>query len=761
MFNRVKVIPWQEFFKGEEKLQKTRKPLLLSPFSPFLVVKNLPLVSFQLIPNKHTNNENNFMLLKALDELYTVPLNRISLTQKQINYTPLPYFVWEVWFINKKIYFLAHIRSDWREYIEHKLTLAWPKININYMENIPVLPDESRIFNVTLKNHFIFPLGVNRLFNHLETLLETVRIMDNEDKAVLQFIITPLGPSWHSKAEYCYQQIRQGNIPQKIELKTPFYYAAVALEPVMRELLDFTTFLFGDTNSREKDSNHIREKVSFSLYQSVMNKIRQPAFDTTIRIGVYSINTNRIQAISYNIFAFLNLLAGEHNEFKLKPLPAETVKKLNNRNQEFRLNHDILTLMELNKLILLPNLALQNEYKEIEKVSKHEVVLPKILTQGGLLIGHMNYQNVRQEVYLPINNHDELCLPHIVIGGMGTGKTSFGANLAIEAIRNNMGAIIIDPAKGEAGDEIELAVSKNLIKRIKFGQEIVCLDWREALHGERSKNRFANELLNFFEVASDEIGFQTIRYLRAAAKAVPSNRLKDIIELMTNSSYRKKITAKMREQEKEVWENFNTLSDARQNQILHPILNRLDIILGDDYLSECMEAEEGLDFVELLKTPKVIVLDVPKRELGAEAVDVLATLLITKINLAMVLRNTDFPVFVIQDEPHQYMKSYRIWKSAAIESRKWKFSFVWMFHAWEQLPRDLISIIRSANPHYHLYTSSELTYRALAEEIKPFEIQEAINTPTHYAINIIRANNKTLTPFMAKMLPPPSKRKRG
>src|SRR5690606_40312830 len=54
------------------------------------------------------------------------------------------------------------------------------------------------------------------------------------------------------------------------------------------------------------------------------------------------------------------------------------------------------------------------------------------------------------------------------------------------------------------------------------------------------------------------------------------------------------------------------------------------------------------------------------------------------------------PIF---DEPHQFLRSAKLWKAAAVESRKWRLGYIWMFHSWEQIPRDLREIIRAANPH--------------------------------------------------------------
>jgi hypothetical protein len=50
-----------------------------------------------------------------------------------------------------------------------------------------------------------------------------------------------------------------------------------------------------------------------------------------------------------------------------------------------------------------------------------------------------------------------LCLPRVVIGGMGSGKTKgYAANFMVEAVRNGFGALAIDPAKGEIYQEVSL-----------------------------------------------------------------------------------------------------------------------------------------------------------------------------------------------------------------------------------------------------------------------------------------------------------------
>ena len=79
-----------------------------------------------------------------------------------------------------------------------------------------------------------------------------------------------------------------------------------------------------------------------------------------------------------------------------------------------------------------------------------------------------------------------------------------------------------------------------------------------------------------------------------------------------------------------------------------------------------------------------------------------------------------------------------------------------MFHDWAQINRDVAAIIQAAGPHYHLYTSGKATYRALAEEIAPFTVEECLRIPRHWALHVIRAGGQAVPPFLAKMDPPPS-----
>lgn len=715
-----------------------------------VLVKELE-VTFKLIPDRTVRPWNVEAFARSLWELYLPPIKRVE------SWRPFKYRIQESFTFTIKlaetINFYLTIPERWAGYAKGKLSLCYPRATISQEKSDdPIgihtyshkdVSQSTKLIGtsceVSLLRHDFWALGIGRDYKPLSAILENVRDLNEGESILVQITATPIErEDWTRSCQEIYKMVRKGEKVDKFSLDGEGIAEKVGefVDGAFTEAFGFLDFMMGTQKEKEIKLPGYR-RISASTIQ----KMTSPPFLVRILVTAYSTDKLKAKVLTKSVGNAFNELAGD-NEFIA-------------REPSFLPRKSVLSSAELAKLLMLPGAELQMEYPQIESIKHRQSRLPQIVTTKGILIGHAKRQGVEYPVYLPTDNKDELCLPHVVIGGMGCGKTrGFAANLAVEAVKKGFGAIVIDPEKGEIGDEVKTMIP---ITRIKFGTDIISLDWREALHSPRSRNRLANEIVSFCEAQSDEAGAQTVRYLRSAAKIAPTGSLKEIAQILTDVEYLKKLT--IPESEKATWDQFLLLTEARRNQIAMPVLNRLDIIQGDDYLAECMESKKGLDFVRLLDVPRAVIVDIPKGLLGREAADILGAMITTKIDLAMTLRQSQFPVFVISDEPFQYMRSARVWRSAAVESRKWWFSFVWLFHSWEQIPRDLALIVKSSNPHYHIYRSSKETYQSLAEELKPFELEELLEVPRFHAVNVIQANGTTVPPFLAKMIPPPSMRK--
>jgi hypothetical protein len=208
-----------------------------------------------------------------------------------------------------------------------------------------------------------------------------------------------------------------------------------------------------------------------------------------------------------------------------------------------------------------------------------------------------------------------------------------------------------------------------------------------------------------------------------------------------------------------------------KSTIVAPILNRIDTLTGSRYLANCIfqkpkTGDQILDFRKFAdgdKNPYCVILRCPKSILRKNC-DPLVTFLIAKIWLSVLTRidlvtSARKPCFLIMDEPHQFLGSAKggiesTWGEMIAESRKWRLGQTFMFHDMGQIPNELMKLMKSAMPHYSIYSSSKETFKALQEEISPFTLEEAMEMPTHHAINIIRSHGE-YHKFRALMAVPP------
>ena len=386
---------------------------------------------------------------------------------------------------------------------------------------------------------------------------------------------------------------------------------------------------------------------------------------------------------------------------------------------------------------------------------------------------------------MPINDHDELCLLEMVIGGLGSGKSlGKGAGKAVDAIRNGFSAFVIDVADGDMANTVRDSLPRyfpddHLID-LDFGNRKYCfpLNWNESakqLDNIDFADELSNQLTSYFEKFADEAGDRTNRYIKAAGKVVfanPNNTILEVILMLCSKAFRKEALKGINNPRLiDMWRDFDTMSDGMRASIVAPILNRIDNFTGSRYLANCIfqkpkTGDNILDFRKFAdgdKYPYCVILRCPKSILRKNC-DPLVTFLIAKIWLSILTRidlviSARKPCFTIMDEPHQFLGSAKggiesTWGEMIAESRKWRLGQTFMFHDMGQIPNELLKLMKSAMPHYHIYSSSKETYKALAEEIAPFTVEEAMEMPTHHAINIIRSH-KEYHKFMAKMAEPP------
>jgi hypothetical protein len=729
--------------------------------------KFVEMIQFQITPDRTADNKKVHDLFRSLSSFYASPLD--VLIGKKVSGA----FWWDVMIKNDNIKYYCTFPAEWKHEIILHLQNTWPLCSIEQVPFQTLIPEASDVCEMKYRLNNIFALKTDRRLEiePLNSILSITHEMQDGDLARLSICAQPTGRiDWQDWAERMHKEFKKGRTPRRTRLSKRDIFISLGelITSLLQNALDVLHTAISNEPPKQEQVNDYEKRlllIDGSLSRGTLNKIKSPTFKTYIRIASSSTDSNRQRVIlralsnSFNDLTEDNELEREDIHDKLKPI---IIRELNSYRISLptRLDFDknVMSNEELGRLVEMPTAAIQDTFKDqMETLDSRQIKVPEILTKKGLLLGEVNYKKESVPVYMPIKNLDQLCLPTTVIGGMGSGKTKgFACNRAIEFVQHGFSSLIVDPAKSEVWEQIRHALPERNRRRILLGKDIISLDFREALRSPSGRGRLAQIILAFFDDNTDSAGAQTQRFLRAAIMGMKLGKLREIMQIFIDKTYREEVITGMKEGiHKQTLVEFNGYETGRQRQILAPILNRLDIILGDPYLEKCMESDDGIDMVDILNHREMCtVIDVPDRLNTREAKDILINLISFKIDSAMALRTDEFPFAVIYDEPHQYLRSAKLWENVAVESRKYRLAYTWLFHSWEQIPNKLSQIIKDAGPHFVLYSSSKATYKGLLEEISPFNVEDGLHTKQYHAICALKVGSNRLSPFIAHMTPP-------
>lgn len=762
---------------------------LLNGKQSLVKVVNTEYVRLKVTPDSSVRNQRTIDIARTISEQFQLPIDRLIREGLKIKgYRLQERVAFEILFIEGQVKFYFHVPENLSPLLIRRIQSVWDKATVEVVqENVEFDTDKTTVFESVYRKHDMYSLNTDARDNlPLGSLLEAGRLLSKNEKASVFTYFDPMHQiSWHHEINDAWAKLNSGRVPRKWNTSTREILKGIAtgftvlLSEIFAGISDFITKDGKNQNLYlNKPSDPDALKYTIDSLTNSKRKKNLPGLKVFNWTFVESEDDSRANLIGRSLATALDDLGGENElvayEIKSKKrveVVYSTYKTKLPPSMVFRSNK--MSIAEASKFIEIPGYTLQEQYNEIERIDTKQIEITNknLLNSEGILLGEILFKGVTQTIYQPVHDEDELCLPHVGIGGMGQGKTSgLLSNYLLESVLKGYGALAIDPAKGEISKQLQHCVdigvlSKGQYERYNLGITPFSLDFCEAMYDNESRARLANIIVHFFGVAEDTSG-QTERFLRASVNGMRTGKLFEIMQIFENEAYLDETIKFLEEKDDEF--NVSTLKEyknyqpARRRQILAPIYNRMNDIMGDPFLVKCLKSDNTIDFVQILSQRKAFVFDVMAKDLDKPSIDIIVSLLSLKIDLAMRKREKatgeEFPFFVLIDEPHQFSKSTRVWEDAVVESRKYRVCYFWTFHYWEQIPNKLQKAIKNALPHYHLYPTHSDTFKSLKSEIAPFTIEDALKVKRWYAINIIRTGGENVVPFIAKMAEPPIKR---
>jgi hypothetical protein len=772
-------------------------------------VEKIDYAVLEISPSSLTGNGQVKWLIAEFSRLYRPFHQRLNLVGGKLVVTPEMNVWWEV-FMHKgqiKFYLVVPNKDNIKDSLKRQIMKTWKRANIKEVsDHMPVFkPETTDITKLNYKYNSILSLDtLNPTYSPLDSLLNAKHYLKDDDMALLQIGLSPLGNEWNKTAQETFDSIKKGSaVPRKKGkaltkgeiLQKILRVIGLIAEEAINFLGDF--FIPGWQDDRTiKDSNkHAYGELGINN-KSTREKSRSEAFKTEIRVLAQSDDVERRKSIVRAMSSGFDPLEGDNklveNIIEGKKKDKE-ISKAMERKMTVKMNGDIFCTLELSKMIQVPDAKAQVEhYNELSLVQhRGESEVPKeIFEEDEGSIPFSLYEDTDGEmktVFFTGKNKNLLCMPRVIIGEPGTGKTTFAQNFALDAFNKGYGVFMVDAADGKMIQRILDRVRPDQRHKVKIVDFMntefpIGLGWNEIFRGRNLdviEDLVVEEVIMYVElVAGVELNMRAKQWVENAVKATfttPDATLLDVENMINNAEFRTKVMPTIEDPELRAdWEYYHfKMKPEERKTIYDEAFRRLAPVMRKKALKNFIlqRPKKDADGNYLFDIRKwmdegYLVLVKANETLGETLQTALVSFMISKFNLAMISREDIVdeddrkPCFLILDEPDHYIKGSERWRNMLTRYRKYRCGLTFMFHGWQQLKeadKDLPKIIRKAGPHYMVFQTDEDNLLELKSVIEPeFKVaQIAKGMPQWHAVIRLKMHSKSgdvVPAFMAKSI---------
>lgn len=409
-------------------------------------------------------------------------------------------------------------------------------------------------------------------------------------------------------------------------------------------------------------------------------------------------------------------------------------------------------------------------HEEKPSITEKTAETAAIINQNRVVyFGRVNFRNTNK--LFGIKKADRRQHTYVV-GKTGTGKTALLHNMVIQDIANGEGLCVVDP-HGEFAESLLEKIPKERMNDViyfnpadpDYAIGFNVLEITDPQH----KHLVASGLMGIFTKIWSNVWSARMEYiLNNAVLALldtPGSTLMGILRILTDSGYRQKIVANIKDPVvKSFWVNeFEQWRDQFRNEAIAPIQNKVGQFLSASIVRNIVgQTKSTINIFDIMNSGKILIVNVSKGKIGEDNSALLGAMLITKIQLAAMERvripeeeRRDFYLYV--DEFQNFATDS--FASILSEARKYRLDLIISHQYIGQLETDVSTKVRDA---VFGNVGTMIVFRVgandaefLEKEFSPeFLAPDFVNLPNYNIYLKLMVDGVTSRPFSAATLPP-------
>jgi hypothetical protein len=284
----------------------------------------------------------------------------------------------------------------------------------------------------------------------------------------------------------------------------------------------------------------------------------------------------------------------------------------------------------------------------------------------GLLLGRSDHSGFNREVRV----EPKALLQHThVLGPTGRGKSTLLLNMAVEAMGEGMGGIVLDPT----GELTSLILARVPCERagdidvLDLGDEghppalnlLACAAGEGDAQAQAICGIFARLFARFWGPRTEDILRSALTTLLVGRDPVgPAPTLADVLTLLSDPGERARYTTSDPVALDVFWRQWQTLSEPARLQALAPLSNKLRALLGNRALRSMLCQPGAPDMRERISHGGWLLVSLPQT-IGEDAADLIGSVLLHRTwqaaqRLGPLALNDRPPFLCLIDECHRF-----------------------------------------------------------------------------------------------------------
>lgn len=769
-------------------------------------------IYLKLISNTSVRNRNTSDIAAIINNCYKSILDRFENQSKGFSYSVPNKVSFIIDITNESADFYMLIPDIFVNEFKQKITEVFGKITIEESEPLKI-NKECTQYSLSYKKDDSFSLAVDKRDNDLLTAnLSIMDILKDDDRVTIVYNFMPSSKyalnTWSSYHKDMIKKYKQGACMDKeFNIKKIFKLITQILFDIIDSVVEAVQMDFSDSKSnKNKDSLYTRLVPVQELTKATIKKENANIINTQILLYSQSKNIKREEDNAKTLINTYKSISSDNElvaknigiKKKYKKNKNDTIigiekNKLNSKVEYVNLetysfdkaNQSRISSEECSNFISLPGRELIYEYK-LEAVQTVETIVPDELKDGNVCIGENSYRGIKTKTTLS-SNEDAACMPLVIMGKMGGGKSTLFENMGVNSVNNGEGLIAIDFIKN-------CEMSENIIKNIPKDKVVVAdftdyenlegfgfneinhlLDYNSPISRYVCASLQNAQICNFIDNLGDEpLSASMEMFLDAACIAVlihQDKAIKDIVTCLSDYTERDDYIIEL-EQFKEnmpkdyqgvIQEKINTLFelnevDKKSQEIIGTKYSKIEGILTrinklkKNHMLEFMymkSTTKNIDLVECMQEGKAVFFKLPQYEVSTPQVkNVIVSYLMSKIMVASEVRSRVYKneklriVNVLCDELQQARGSFVNVEQMAYQMRKFRVRLTISTHGFHKIAPIKDTLIEAGASIMLLKGSSVKNFEVMEDEFKKFgyskeDLIALSNTEEYKALSLI------------------------